>query len=109
MKIVTEMLNVFHKGGIIMLTSLTKSMEVEKRENAVIKTALIAAVSIFAVANVYQICDLLGITLAPDWYRKIVDIVSNGGGVAAAFAAVAGITLPAWVLTATAGFMGASL
>ena len=92
-----------------MFKNLTKRFGLGKSEMAMVKVGMIVAATIFAVANVYAICDLLGITLAPDWYRQIVDILADGGGVAAAFAAVAGITLPGWVLAATAGLMGASL
>ena len=92
-----------------MLMKLTKHFSLEKSEKVMAKTFIVAAATIFAVANVYAICDLLGITIAPDWYVKIVNILKNGGGVAAAFAAVAGITLPAWILVATAGLSGASL
>lgn len=92
-----------------MLKKLTKHYGVEKSEMAMAKVIIIAAATVFAVANVYAICDLLGITLAPNWYVKIVNILRDGGGVTAAFAAVAGITLPAWVLVATAGLAGASL
>lgn len=91
-----------------MLINLSKNFGSEKVKK-VMATTLLFALTIFAVANVYAICDLLGITLAPEWYVKIVNILKDGGGVAAAFMAVAGITVPAWILVATAGLAGASL
>ena len=91
-----------------MLMKLSKNFGLEKAKK-VMALVLLSAITIFAVANVYAICDLLGITIAPDWYVKIVNILKDGGGVAAAFMAVAGITVPAWILVATAGLAGASL
>lgn len=92
-----------------MVAKITKHFGLGTSEKAMAKALILTAATIFALANVYAICDLLGITIAPDWYVKIVNILKNGGGVAAAFAAVAGITLPAWVVVATAGLAGASL
>ncbi len=55
------------------------------------------ALSFIVVPSVYWICNKLGIHL-PGWqFQEILDYVANGGAVVAAFAFVAGITLPWWI------------
>lgn len=68
-----------------------------KIEKAFLFSLLVSVVTIVAVGNIYWVCGKFGIELAPGWYQDIVDFVSSGGTIVEAFAAVAGVTLPAWV------------
>ena len=56
-----------------------------------------------AIGNIYWICGKFGIRLAPGWYQDMVDFVSAGGSIADAFAIIAGVSLPAWIVPILAG------
>lgn len=62
------------------------------------------ALAFILMPNIYFIANKLGITLAPGWYQNMVDWVTSGGTIAGAFAAIAGITVPAWLSAVVAGF-----
>ena len=51
--------------------------------------------------------DQFGIHLATGTLRKLIDAVGSGSSLAGAYAAIAGITIPAWAAAAI-GAMGAT-
>ncbi|WP_251905342.1 class IIc cyclic bacteriocin [Lactobacillus paragasseri] len=57
--------------------------------------------------NVYWVADQFGIHLATGTLRKLIDAVGSGSSLAGAYAAIAGITIPAWAAAAI-GAMGAT-
>ena len=82
--------------------------ELNKKTSTTLQTMLFVIVAIafcliIAQPQIYFVANALGIQLAPDWYQAIVDWISSGGTIAGAFAAVLGITLPAWLTAAVAG------
>ncbi|MFO3666548.1 class IIc cyclic bacteriocin [Anaerococcus kampingiae] len=79
---------------------MTNKMTIKKT----LKTVFFLALALILMPNIYFIANKLGITLAPGWYQNMVDWVSSGGTIAGAFAAIAGVTVPAWLSVAVAGF-----
>jgi hypothetical protein len=70
----------------------------------IVKIVSLLVFSLAIMPNIYFIAGKLGITLAPEWYQDIVDWVSAGGTIAGAFAAILGVTVPAWLAAAAAAF-----
>ena len=70
------------------------------------KTSLIGVMSSAAVfigmCNVYWVLNKCGIHLASGTVQDIIDAVAAGTSLSTAFAAIAGITLPAWAVAGAA-------
>ena len=84
-----------------MLTQLGEKMELNKMESLIL-LGLVLIFVLFATAHIVFIANKLGIHLSNHKVTKILDYVSAGGDLSTAFAVIAGITLPAWVVTAAA-------
>lgn len=70
---------------------------------------VVSAISAFVFdSQIYFIAGKLGIRLAPGWYEDMVNYVAAGGSLAVAFASIAGITLPAWIVPIATAFGVAS-
>lgn len=85
---------------------MKKIKKIDKRHIAKIIPLLVLSLTI--MPNIYFIAGELGITLAPEWYQDMVNWVSAGGTITGAFAAILGVTVPAWLAAAAAGFSIAS-
>lgn len=89
-----------------MVTKYGRNLGLSKVELFVIWAVLVVAL-LLATANVYWIADQFGIHLATGTARKLLDAMASGASLGTAFAAILGVTLPAWALAA-AGALGAT-
>ena len=89
-----------------MVTKYGRNLGLSKVELFAIWAVLVVAL-LLATANVYWIADQFGIHLATGTARKLLDAMASGASLGTAFAAILGVTLPAWALAA-AGALGAT-
>lgn len=87
-----------------MTKSYTNKFELNTLELALLFLILGSCLLYFSV-NVYWVADQFGIHLATGTLRKLIDAVGSGSSLAGAYAAIAGITIPAWAAAAI-GAMG---
>lgn len=90
-----------------MINIVKKNLNLSKLENLTLLSAITGITLAFGMCNIYWILNKLGIHLASDTLQNILDSVSAGSSLSTAFAAIAGITLPAWAIAA-AGALGAT-
>lgn len=89
-----------------MVTKYGRNLGLSKVELFAIWAVLVVAL-LLATANIYWIADQFGIHLATGTARKLLDAMASGASLGTAFAAILGVTLPAWALAA-AGALGAT-
>lgn len=89
------------------MSMLSKHLNLNKSEKYTLLGVLASTGSLVALSNVYWVAAQFGIHLAGPKLQRIIDMVANGSTLGTAFAAIAGVTLPAWALAA-AGAMGAT-
>lgn len=76
----------------------------KNNKKVILKSIGLLALAFLIMPNIYFVAGKLGITLAPELYQEIVNWVSAGGTISGAFAAVLGVTVPAWLAAAAAAF-----
>lgn len=83
---------------------MSHRVDINKTEKILLSVITIAFLMVFA-PNVTWVLEQFGISIGNNIVNGIIDYISNGGTLVAAFATIAGITLPAWVgvVTAAAG------
>jgi len=60
--------------------------------------------AIIIIPDIYYVCDFFGITLAPSWYRRIIDGVAAGSGLISMITLVLKVTVPIWMAAVLAAF-----
>lgn len=75
-----------------------------KSKKQILGNCISIALLVALIPNIYFIADKMGIQLAPQWYQDLVNWVSAGGSLTTGFAAILGVTVPAWIAEAAAAF-----
>jgi len=65
-------------------------------------TVFAVGVMLFATVNIVWLANQFGISIGNSTINKILDAMANGSSLGTAFAAIVGVTLPAWALAAAA-------
>lgn len=84
-----------------MHTVLSRFSDVNKFEKGFLAVLVMGAMLILTT-NVIWIAGQLGLDLAPGIIDKVITAVGSGTSLGAAFATIAGITLPAWAIAGAA-------
>lgn len=82
---------------------LKEHLALNKFEKISLNTLAATGALVFATGHVTFICNLFGIQLDAGLLKQITDIISAGGSIASAFAAIFGITIPGWILAMISG------
>lgn len=91
-----------------MVNFVQKNLYLNKAEKVSFIAIFSTLALFFAVANIYWIAGKLGIYLAANWYRDIVDAVTTGTTLGTAMFWFLGVTVPGWLLVAASAFALAS-